>query len=81
MVVETLHELIKWYWRVDVPFDSFAQIRPQKMAELGQNFQNSGFSKHESFQAVSLQRMVEDTCKKVQMKGLGVWMCRNAQKL
>ena len=30
-------------WPVDVPFDSFGQIRPPEMAEFGQNVQNSGF--------------------------------------
>ena len=49
-------------WPVDVPFDSSGQIRPPEMAEFGQNVQNSGFSKHELFQAVSLQRMVVETC-------------------
>ena len=43
---------------VDVPFDSFGHIRPPEMAEIGQN---SGFSKHELFQAVSLQWLVVET--------------------
>ena len=50
-------------WPVDVPFESFGQIRPPEMAEFGQNVQNSGFSELELFQAVSLQRMVVETWK------------------
>ena len=59
-------------WPVDVPFDSFGQIRPPEMAEFGQNVQNSGFSELELFQAVSLQRMVVETWEYAQMKGLGL---------
>ena len=49
-------------WPVDVPFESFGQIWPPEMAEFGQNVQNSRFSELELFQAVSLQRMVVETC-------------------
>ena len=30
-------------WPVDVPFDSFGQIRPSEMAEFGQNVQIAVF--------------------------------------
>ena len=36
-------------WPVDVPFDSFGQIRSPEMAEFGQNVQNSGFFRNMSF--------------------------------
>ena len=31
------------YWPVDVPFDSFGQVRPPEMAEIGQNVRNQRF--------------------------------------
>ena len=39
---------------IDVPFDSFGQVRPPEMAEMAKMSEISGFSKHELFQAVSL---------------------------
>ena len=60
------------YWPVDVPFERFGQIRPPKMAEFGQNVENSCFSKQELFQTISLQRMVVETCEYAQIKGLGL---------
>ena len=30
-------------WPVDVPFDSFGQVRPPEMAEIGQNVRNQRF--------------------------------------
>ena len=49
-------------WHVDMPFDSFGQIRQPEMVEFSNNNNNkkNGFSKH-AFQAVSLKRMVVDT--------------------
>ena len=36
-------------WCVDVSFDSFDQIRPPEIAEIGENVQNSNFFRNMSF--------------------------------
>ena len=50
-----------FFLRVDVPFDSLGQNRPQKVGEIGQNRRKIGFSGLELVRARTFEQKVTET--------------------